>query len=174
MNEKIILVDDDSNILTSVSLALRSEGWTVETYNDGEQGLIALQRNNPDIAVLDIKMPRLDGMEVLKKLRVSSDIPVIFLTSKDDEIDEALGLRRGADDYITKPFSQKLLIERIRTVLRRSSFGDLYIRIITEVPISLSKRQKELLEEFKKLEEDKPNPVIKNFFEKAKKFWGSK
>ena len=122
MNEKIILVDDDSNILTSVSLALRSEGWTVETYNDGEQGLIALQRNNPDIAVLDIKMPRLDGMEVLKKLRVSSDIPVIFLTSKDDEIDEALGLRRGADDYITKPFSQKLLIERIRTVLRRSSF----------------------------------------------------
>ena len=122
MNEKIILVDDDSNILTSVSLALRSEGWTVETYNDGEQRLIALQRNNPDIAVLDIKMPRLDGMEVLKKLRVSSDIPVIFLTSKDDEIDEALGLRMGADDYITKPFSQKLLIERIRTVLRRSSF----------------------------------------------------
>ena len=122
MNEKIILVDDDSNILTSVSLALRSEGWIVETYNDGEQGLIALQRNNPDIAVLDIKMPRLDGMEVLKKLRVSSDIPVIFLTSKDDEIDEALGLRMGADDYIKKPFSQKLLIERIRTVLRRSSY----------------------------------------------------
>ena len=122
MNEKIILVDDDSNILTSVSLALRSEGWIVETYNDGEQGLIALQRNNPDIAVLDIKMPRLDGMEVLKKLRVSSDLPVIFLTSKADEIDEALGLRMGADDYITKPFSQKLLIERIRSVLRRSSY----------------------------------------------------
>ena len=121
MSEKIILVDDDSNILTSVSLALRSEGWIVETYNDGEQGLIALQRNNPDIAILDIKMPRLDGMEVLKKLRVSSNIPVIFLTSKDDEIDEALGLRMGADDYITKPFSQKLLIERIRSVLRRSS-----------------------------------------------------
>ena len=122
MSEKIILVDDDSNILTSVSLALRSEGWIVETYNDGEQGLIALQRNNPDIAILDIKMPRLDGMEVLKKLRISSNMPVIFLTSKDDEIDEALGLRMGADDYITKPFSQKLLIERIRTVLRRSSF----------------------------------------------------
>ena len=92
MSEKIILVDDDSNILTSVSLALRSEGWTVETYNDGEQGLIALQRNNPDIVVLDIKMPRLDGMEVLKKLRVSSDIPVIFFFFFDDEIDEALGL----------------------------------------------------------------------------------
>lgn len=121
MSEKIILVDDDSNILTSVSLALRSEGWLVETYNDGEQGLIALQRNNPDIAILDIKMPKLDGMEVLKKLRISSNIPVIFLTSKDDEIDEALGLRMGADDYITKPFSQKLLIERIRAVLRRSS-----------------------------------------------------
>ena len=121
MSEKIILVDDDSNILTSVSLALRSEGWLVETYNDGEQGLIALQRNNPNIAILDIKMPKLDGMEVLKKLRISSNIPVIFLTSKDDEIDEALGLRMGADDYITKPFSQKLLIERIRAVLRRSS-----------------------------------------------------
>ena len=121
MSEKIILVDDDSNILTSVSLALRSEGWSVETYNDGEQGLIALQRKSPDIAILDIKMPKLDGMEVLKKLRISSNIPVIFLTSKDDEIDEALGLRMGADDYITKPFSQKLLIERIRAVLRRSS-----------------------------------------------------
>ena len=139
MSEKIILVDDDSNILTSVSLALRSEGWIVETYNDGEQGLIALQRNNPDIAVLDIKMPRLDGMEVLKKLRVSSDIPVIFLTSKDDEIDEALGLRMGADDYITKPFSQKLLIERIRTVLRRSSFknSDVSEKMIQRINLSL-------------------------------------
>ena len=121
MNEKIILVDDDSNILASVSLALRAEGWEVETYPDGEKGLIALQRNSPDIAVLDIKMPRLDGMELLKKLRISSDVPVIFLTSKDDELDEATGLRMGADDYITKPFSQKLLIERIRAVLRRSS-----------------------------------------------------
>ena len=139
MSEKIILVDDDSNILTSVSLALRNEGWIVETYNDGEQGLIALQRNNPDIAVLDIKMPRLDGMEVLKKLRVSSDIPVIFLTSKDDEIDEALGLRMGADDYITKPFSQKLLIERIRTVLRRSSFknSDVSEKMIQRTNLSL-------------------------------------
>ena len=121
MSEKIILVDDDSNILASVSVALRAEGWEVETYPDGEKGLIALQRNSPDIAVLDIKMPRLDGMELLKKLRVSSDVPVIFLTSKDDEVDEAIGLRMGADDYITKPFSQKLLIERIRAVLRRSS-----------------------------------------------------
>ena len=123
MSEKIILVDDDSNILTSVSLALRSEGWSVETYNDGEQGLIALQRNDPDIAILDIKMPRIDGMEMLKRLRVNSNVPVIFLTSKDEEIDEALGLRMGADDYITKPFSQKLLIERIRAVLRRSSLS---------------------------------------------------
>ena len=121
MSEKIILVDDDSNILVSVSLALRAEGWEVETYPDGEKGLIALQRNSPDIAILDIKMPRLDGMEVLQKLRVSSDLPVIFLTSKDDELDEAIGLRMGADDYITKPFSQKLLVERIRAVLRRSS-----------------------------------------------------
>ena len=121
MSKKIILVDDDSNILASVSVALRAEGWDVETYPDGEKGLIALQRNSPDIAVLDIKMPRLDGMELLKKLRISSNVPVIFLTSKDDELDEAIGLRMGADDYITKPFSQKLLIERIRAVLRRSS-----------------------------------------------------
>ena len=122
MSEKIILIDDDNNILTSVSVALKAEGWVVETYNDIEQGLIALQRNTPDIAILDIKMPKLDGMEVLKKLRESNDVPVIFLTSKDDEIDEAIGLRMGADDYITKPFSQKLLIERIRAVLRRSSY----------------------------------------------------
>ena len=85
MSEKIILVDDDSNILASVSLALRAEGWSVETYNDSEQGLVALQRNSPDIAVLDIKMPKMDGMELLKRLRASNDVPVIFLTSKDDE-----------------------------------------------------------------------------------------
>ena len=121
MSERVVLVDDDNHILTSVSVSLRSEGWDVETYPDGEKGLIALQRNPPDIAILDIKMPRIDGMELLKRLRVSSNLPVIFLTSKDDEIDEALGLRMGADDYITKPFSQKLLVERIRAVLRRSS-----------------------------------------------------
>ena len=121
MSERVVLVDDDNHILTSVSVSLRSEGWEVETYPDGEKGLIALQRNPPDIAILDIKMPRIDGMELLKRLRVSSNLPVIFLTSKDDEIDEALGLRMGADDYITKPFSQKLLVERIRAVLRRSS-----------------------------------------------------
>ena len=116
MNEKIILVDDDNHILTSVSVALRNEGWQVETYPDGEKGLIALQKNIPDLVILDIKMPRIDGMEMLKRLRISSNVPVIFLTSKDEEIDEALGLRMGADDYITKPFSQKLLIERIRAV----------------------------------------------------------
>ena len=124
MREKIILIDDDSNILMSVSLSLRAEGWEVETFTDSEKGLIALQRNKPDIAILDIKMPRLDGMQVLQQLRNFSDLPVIFLTSKDDELDEAIGLRMGADDYITKPFSQKLLIERIRAVLRRGSLKD--------------------------------------------------
>ena len=143
MSEKIILVDDDSNILTSVSLALRSEGWSVETYNDGEQGLIALQRNNPDIAILDIKMPKLDGMEVLKKLRISSNIPVIFLTSKDDEIDEALGLRMGADDYITKPFSQKELIARIKALLRRTSYAD--SEVLKSGPISVDLRSMKVL-----------------------------
>ncbi len=124
MQERIVLIDDDNHILASVSVSLRSEGWDVETFPDGEKGLIALQRNPPDLAILDIKMPRMDGMELLKKLRINSNIPVIFLTSKDDELDEALGLRMGADDYIRKPFSQKLLIERIRAVLRRSSISD--------------------------------------------------
>jgi two-component system response regulator ChvI len=121
MVQKIVLVDDDRNITTSVSMALEAEGYEVKTYNDGEEGCKGIQDNKPDLVVLDIKMPRMDGMEVLSKLREDSQIPVIFLTSKDDEIDEVIGLRMGADDYITKPFSQRLLIERIRTLLRRES-----------------------------------------------------
>lgn len=119
MSHNIALVDDDRNILTSVSMALEAEGYTVKTYNDGEAGLDGLLKNTPDLAVLDIKMPRMDGTEVLTKLREKSDVPVIFLTSKDDEVDQVIGLRLGADDYITKPFSQRLLIERIKTILRR-------------------------------------------------------
>jgi two-component system response regulator ChvI len=118
---KICLIDDDQNILASLSLALKSEKFDVETFSDGIAGLEALSNNTFDIAILDIKMPRLDGLEVLQKLRNKSDIPVIFLTSKDDEIDQLLGLKMGADDYITKPFSQKLLIERVKAILRRSS-----------------------------------------------------
>jgi two-component system, OmpR family, response regulator ChvI len=114
MAQKIALVDDDRNILASVSMALEAEGYEVKTYNDGEQGLKGILEETPDLAVLDIKMPRMDGMEVLSRLREKTGVPVIFLTSKDDEIDEVLGLRMGADDYITKPFSQRLLIERIR------------------------------------------------------------
>ncbi len=121
MSHKIALIDDDQNILASVSMALESEGFNVKTYNDGEAGLEGVTTDTPDLIVLDIKMPRMDGMEVLTKLRETSNIPVIFLTSKDDEIDEVLGLRMGADDYITKPFSQRLLIERIRTLIRRQS-----------------------------------------------------
>ena len=119
---KICLIDDDQNILASLSLALKSEKFDVETYSDGIAGLEALKNNNFDIAILDIKMPRLDGLEVLQKLRNMSDIPVIFLTSKDDEIDQLLGLKMGADDYITKPFSQKLLIERVKVILKRTAF----------------------------------------------------
>ncbi len=119
MANKIALVDDDQNILTSVSLALEAEGFSVDKYLDGEQGLNGINRRPPDLLVLDIKMPRLDGMEVLERLRKTSNLPVIFLTSKDDEVDEALGLRIGADDYIKKPFSQRLLIERIKALLRR-------------------------------------------------------
>ncbi len=119
MSHTIALVDDDRNILASVSMALEAEGFTVQTYAGGVEALEALGRRPVDLAIVDIKMPRMDGMELLVRLRRKSDVPVIFLTSKDDEIDEALGLRMGADDYITKPFSQRLLIERIRAVLRR-------------------------------------------------------
>jgi two-component system response regulator ChvI len=123
MAQTIALVDDDRNILTSVSMALEAEGYSVSTYADGDEALTGLAQTPVDLAVLDIKMPRMDGMELLGKLRKSSRMPVIFLTSKDDEIDEVLGLRMGADDYITKPFSQRLLIERIRAILRRSEAG---------------------------------------------------
>ncbi|RMD89968.1 MAG: DNA-binding response regulator [Alphaproteobacteria bacterium] len=116
---RIALVDDDRNILTSVSMTLEAEGFEVETYNDGQTALDAFNRRLPDMAVLDIKMPRMDGMDLLQRLRQKTMMPVIFLTSKDDEIDEVLGLRMGADDYVRKPFSQRLLVERIRALLRR-------------------------------------------------------
>jgi len=117
---RIALVDDDRNILTSVSMTLEAEGFEVETYNDGQSALDAFNQRMPDMAVLDIKMPRMDGMDLLQRLRQkTSNLPVIFLTSKDDEIDEVLGLRMGADDYVKKPFSQRLLVERIRALLRR-------------------------------------------------------
>ncbi len=117
----IALVDDDRNILTSVSIALESEGYNVKTYTDGASALAALTATPPDLAILDIKMPRMDGMEVLRRLRQKVDLPVIFLTSKDTEVDEELGLEMGADDFIRKPFSQRLLLARVRSVLRRIS-----------------------------------------------------
>jgi two-component system response regulator ChvI len=117
---KIALVDDDRNILTSVGMALETEGFTVKTFSDGQEALNAIGTGGSDLVVLDVKMPRMDGMEVLRRLRQVSDVPVIFLTSKDEEIDEVLGLKLGADDYIRKPFSQRLLIERIKAVLRRA------------------------------------------------------
>ncbi|HEX8641983.1 MAG TPA: response regulator transcription factor [Allosphingosinicella sp.] len=120
MSVTIALVDDDRNILTSLSVALQSEGFATRLYSDGEAALKALVENPPDLALLDIKMPRMDGMELLRRLREKCDFPVIFLTSKDEELDEALGLAMGADDYITKPFSQRLLIARLRAVLRRT------------------------------------------------------
>jgi two-component system response regulator ChvI len=121
--QTIALVDDDRNILTSVSIMLESEGFAVRTYTDGAEALRGLTASPVDLAILDIKMPRMDGMELLEKLRRGSDLPVIFLTSKDDEVDELMGLRMGADDYIKKPFSQRLLIERIRALLRREALS---------------------------------------------------
>ena len=121
---KIALVDDDRNILTSVSLTLEAEGYNVSTYTDGASGLEGLTSDKPDLAILDIKMPRMDGMELLRRLRQKSDLPVIFLTSKDEEIDELFGLKMGADDFIKKPFSQRLLVERVKSILRRSAPRD--------------------------------------------------
>jgi len=121
MKQTIALVDDDRNILTSVSMTLEQEGYQVRTYTDGESALQGITAKPVDLAVLDIKMPRMDGMELLQRLRQrSAALPVIFLTSKDEEVDELMGLRLGADDYITKPFSQRLLLERIRALLRRN------------------------------------------------------
>ena len=117
----IALVDDDRNILTSVSIALEAEGYRIQTYTDGASALDGLKANPPDLAILDIKMPRMDGMELLRRLRQKTDMPVIFLTSKDEEIDELFGLKMGADDFIRKPFSQRLLVERVKAVLRRVS-----------------------------------------------------
>jgi len=119
----IALVDDDRNILASVSMALEAEGFTVRCYADGAEAMRGLAQQPVDLAILDIKMPRMDGMELLSHLRKDSAMPVIFLTSKDDEVDEVLGLRMGADDYIKKPFSQRLLIERIRALLRRGELA---------------------------------------------------
>ena len=123
MPSTIALVDDDRNILTSITMALEAEGFAVRSYTDGAEALKGLTAQPVDLAILDIKMPRMDGMELLGHLRKDSAVQVIFLTSKDDEVDEVLGLRMGADDYIKKPFSQRLLIERIRTLLRRGELA---------------------------------------------------
>jgi two-component system response regulator ChvI len=115
----IALVDDDRNILTSVSIVLEAEGYRTMTYTDGFSALDGFDSSPPDLAILDIKMPRMDGMETLRRLREKSDLPVIFLTSKDEEFDELFGLKMGADDFVRKPFSQRLLVERVKAVLRR-------------------------------------------------------
>ena len=120
----VALVDDDRNILMSVGMTLEAEGYTVQKYGDGAAALQGLETTPPDIAIFDIKMPRMDGMELLRRVRQKTDLPVIFLTSKDDEIDELFGLKMGADDFIKKPFSQRLLVERVKAVLRRGAAKD--------------------------------------------------
>jgi two-component system response regulator ChvI len=140
MSATIALVDDDRNILTSVSIALQTEGFLTRVYSDGESALKALIDNPPDLAVLDIKMPKMDGLELLRRLREKSAIPVIFLTSKDDELDEALGLAMGADDYIAKPFSQRLLIARIRAILRRTEPVQLTAEGVESEPAEILER----------------------------------
>ena len=140
MSHEIALVDDDRNILTSVSIALQSEGFITRVYTDGAAALKAFADNPADLGVFDIKMPHMDGMELLRRLREFSSMPVIFLTSKDDELDEALGLAMGADDYISKPFSQRLLLARIRAILRRQELAK------TEASAPAQEVEPELLE----------------------------
>ena len=127
MKQTIALIDDDRNILTSISIALEKEGYNVQTYLDGESALIGLSRTPPDLAIIDIKMPKMDGEELLKKLRKKTSLPVIFLTSKDEEVDELLGLKLGADDFVKKSggFSIKVLIERIRVQLRKKNINNI-------------------------------------------------
>ena len=139
MSHTIALVDDDRNILTSVSIALQAEGFATRLYSDGDVALKAFSDNPADLGVFDIKMPRMDGRELLRRLREFSSMPVIFLTSKDDELDEALGLAMGADDYISKPFSQRLLIARIRAILRRQELAK------TEATASETEAEPELM-----------------------------
>jgi len=134
MNQEIALVDDDRNILTSVSIALQAEGFVTRVYSDPTVALKAFMEKQPDLGVFDIKMPHMDGMELLRRVREFSSIPVIFLTSKDDELDEALGLAMGADDYISKPFSQRLLIARIRALLRRQELAKGTVRASESEP----------------------------------------
>ncbi len=122
MEPSIALVDDDRNILASVSIAMQAEGYKTRIYSDAESALKALLENPADLGIFDIKMPRMDGLELLRRLREKSAMPVIFLTSKDEELDEALGLAMGADDYITKPFSQRLLVARVKAILRRAAY----------------------------------------------------
>lgn len=142
----IYLVDDDENILTSVSMYLEGEGYDVRKFHDGASALEALKASPPDLAVFDVKMPRMDGIELLRRLRQSSNLPVIFLTSKDDELDEAIGFSMGADDYITKPFSQRLLGERIKAVLRRAKLTNTAEPIPEEGDENVIRRGKLLLD----------------------------
>jgi two-component system response regulator ChvI len=133
--QTIALVDDDRNILTSVSIAFETEGYRIMTYTDGVSALDGFKTNPPDLAILDIKMPRMDGMETLRRLREKSDMPVIFLSSKEDEIDELFGLKMGAEDFIRKPFSQRILIERVKAVLRRHVQRDTPAKEVQAKPI---------------------------------------
>ena len=134
MNYTIALVDDDRNILTSISMALENEGFKVQTYIDGESALVGISRNPPDLAVIDIKMPRMDGEELFIRLRKKTSIPILFLTSKDEEVDELLGLMLGADDFIKKSggFSIKVLIERIRVQLRNKRIHEFHNKRVQE------------------------------------------
>jgi two-component system, OmpR family, response regulator ChvI len=137
----IALVDDDRNILTSVSIALEAEGYRIMTYTDGASALEGFKTSPPDLAILDIKMPRMDGMELLRRVRQKNDMPVIFLTSKDEEIDELFGLKMGADDFIRKPFSQRLLVERVKAVMRRANAREAAAKTPSQQSKSLERGQ---------------------------------
>ena len=131
--QTITLVDDDEDILTSGSIALQRESYNVITYRDGALALSAFKKGPPpDLFIIDLELPRMDGMEILRRLRQTSKIPVILLTSKNDDVDEVLGLKMGADDFMRKPFAQRVLAERVKAVLRRGTEKDDSPNIVIE------------------------------------------
>jgi two-component system OmpR family response regulator len=119
LSHRILAVDDDLHIREVIRVALRKAGMTVTEARDGKEGLARFAADRPDLIILDIGMPELDGLEVCRQIRKSSDVPILFLTARDDEIDRVLGLEIGGDDYVTKPFSPRELIARVNVILRR-------------------------------------------------------
>ena len=131
MAKTILIVDDDPHILDVISFALEREGYAIQSAKDGAHALHQFASAKPDLIVLDVSMPEMDGLEVCREIRKTSDVPILFLSSKDEEIDRILGLEMGGDDYVTKPFSPRELVARIKVILKRMSPPSRRIAVMT-------------------------------------------